>query len=91
MIKEKHICNVCGKAFDEWDEQENFGFDYHVGYGSKYDLRHLKAHICIGCFDKLMDGFIPECRISPDKGEYKLRGEVDLCEAELLAEDFDNT
>ena len=91
MLKAKLVCNVCGKVFDELDEQEDFGFDYHVGYGSKYDLTHLEAHICIDCFDKLMDSFIPGSKVSPNKGEYKLRGEVDLCEAELLAEDFDNT
>ena len=66
MNEAKQVCNVCGKVFDQLDEQENFGFDYHVGYGSRYDLTHLKAHICIDCFDKLMDGFIPLCKISPD-------------------------
>lgn len=91
MIKAKQVCNVCGKAFDELDEQENFGFEYYVGYGSKYDLSHLKVHICIDCFDKLMDSFIPKCKISPNIGEYTLHGEVDLCATELLSEDFDNT
>ena len=32
------VCNMCGKPFDMWDDQENFGFDYYVGYGSKHDL-----------------------------------------------------
>lgn len=91
MIRKKNLCNLCGKLLDELDEQEGFGFDYHVGFGSKYDLCHLEAHFCIDCFDKLIDKLIPQCNISPLQGEYKLRGEVDLCEAEELAEDFDNT
>lgn len=65
-----YVCNVCGKEFDELDMQEDFGFDYKVGYGSKYDLTHLQAHICIQCFDKFMDSFIPACKLSPDKGEW---------------------
>lgn len=86
-----HVCNVCGKRFNRLDEQENFGFNYHVGYGSKYDLTHIQAHICIDCFDKMMDQFIPMCKISPDKGEYPIRGHFDFCDDELMAEDFDNT
>lgn len=78
MAEAEHVCNVCGKRFDEFDEQENFGFDYYVGWGSKYDLTHLQAHICIDCFDKLMDQFIPACKISPDKGEYQICGDVDF-------------
>lgn len=91
MVSLGNVCNVCGKRFNQLDKQENFGFDYHVGYGSKYDLTHLQAHICIDCFDRLMDQFIPTCKISPDKGEYQIRGDVDFCEDELMAEDFDNT
>lgn len=91
MVSLGNVCNVCGRKFNQLDEQENFGFDYHVGYGSKYDLTHLQAHICIDCFDKLMDQFIPACKISPDKGEYQIRGDADFCGDELMAEDFDNT
>lgn len=86
-----HVCNVCGKAFDALDEQENFGFKYYVGFGSKYDTRHLEAHVCIDCFDKLMDRFISECKISPDKGEYRICGENDLCDTELFSENVDIT
>lgn len=91
MNEAKRVCNVCGKTFDRLDEQENFGFDYHVGYGSRYDLTHLKARICIDCFDKLMDGFIPLCKISPDMGEYDLRGGTELCTEEFTAENSSNT
>lgn len=91
MNEAKVVCNVCGKAFDELDRQENFGFDYHVGYGSRYDLSHLKAHICIDCFDKLMDRLIPLCKISPDQGEYALRGEEELCAEDFPAEEHTGT
>ena len=91
MNEANRVCNVCGKVFDRLDEQENFGFDYHVGYGSRYDLTHLKAHICINCFDRLMDGFIPLCKISPDLGEYSLHGETELCTEEFTAENSSNT
>lgn len=77
MPDEKHVCNLCGKQFDALDERENFGFEYHVGYGSKYDLSHMKAHFCIGCFDRLMDALIPMCKISPEQGEYPIKGEME--------------
>lgn len=84
MDKQKTVCNVCGNVFDEYDEQENFGFEYYVGYGSRYDLTHLKAHICIDCFDKLMDNFIPRCTISPNMGEYHLGSEDDTSEQDNI-------
>lgn len=28
----KTICNICGKKFDMWDQQEGFGLHYQVGY-----------------------------------------------------------
>lgn len=37
MAKGKTSCNLCGKEFDEWDEQESFGIHTRVGYGSKFD------------------------------------------------------
>lgn len=65
MIKAKTVCNVCAKTFDETDEAANFTFRCCPGYGSKYDLTRIHAHICVDCFDKLMDSFIPACKISP--------------------------
>lgn len=61
----KRFCNVCGKEFNEWDEQESFGFSYHVGYGSIYDGATIELDMCCGCFDELMEYMIPECKISP--------------------------
>ena len=59
------VCNMCGKSFGEWDYQENFCFDYHIGYDSKYDLNRLRLNLCIECFDKVLDFIIPQCEINP--------------------------
>lgn len=61
----KRRCTVCGEPFDEFDEQEGFGFDYNVGYGSKYDLEHIKMRFCCKCFDSILDIVIPMCKLSP--------------------------
>lgn len=83
MADSRQICSVCGKQYDQFDEWAGFGFDYFVGYGSRYDLHHLKACICIACFDRMMDMFIPMCKVSPDKGEYQIQGET--------VEEYENT
>lgn len=62
----KRVCNMCGKDFDMWDEQENFGLHYNVGYGSKFDGEVINADLCCDCFDKLMDSYIiPNSTIYP--------------------------
>lgn len=62
----KTICNICGKEFDLWDEQESFGFQHHVGYGSKFDGDRIHVDLCCDCFDDMMDTYIlPKCKISP--------------------------
>lgn len=61
----KCVCNMCGKEFDEWDKQEEFGFDYQVGYGSGYDGSRIRLDLCCSCFDSLMDYIVPKCKISP--------------------------
>lgn len=58
----KKICNMCGKEFDMWDEQESFGiYNYNVGYGSKYDGDIIRLDLCCECADKIIDA----CKISP--------------------------
>ena len=62
----KTICNICGKEFDMWDQQEGFGLHYHVGYGSRFDGDRILVDMCCDCFDELMDTYIlPKCKISP--------------------------
>lgn len=48
-------CTICGKMLDDFDKQEEFGFDYHVGYGSKHDGDIIHARLCCDCFDKVFD------------------------------------
>lgn len=68
---EPTTCHMCGKIFDEWDYRENFCFDYHIGYGSKYNINRLKLNLCIDCFDKVLDFILPQCKTNPLK-EYDL-------------------
>lgn len=59
------VCNICGKEFDMWDVQENFGLHYIVGYGSKYDLNKISLSMCCDCFDRIFDYILPQCKINP--------------------------
>lgn len=59
----KITCNMCGKAFDFWDEQEDFSIERLVGYGSKYDTCQLRLDLCCECMDKIID----QCVIPPIK------------------------
>ena len=59
------ICSMCGKKFDMWDEQEDFCFVRHIGYGSKYDMMGLYLNLCCDCFDKIADWFLPLCVNDP--------------------------
>lgn len=58
-------CNVCGKEFDMWDKQENFGLHYHVGYGSVHDGEVIELDLCCDCFDKVLEIILPMCQINP--------------------------
>ena len=58
-IEEDIKCSACGKQFDIWDKQEDFSFDKHIGYGSKYDEKHIKFQLCCDCFDKIFDKVKP--------------------------------
>ena len=65
MAKAKTLCNICGKEFDMLDEQEELGLHTRFGYGTKFDGDSIDLDICCDCFDKLMDKFIPMCKINP--------------------------
>ena len=58
-------CSMCGKMFDLWDDQEDFCFVRHIGYGFKYDTKGLYLNLCCGCFDKIADWFLPLCANDP--------------------------
>ena len=58
-------CSMCGKMFDLWDDQEDFCFVRHIGYGFKYDTKGLYLNLCCDCFDKIADWFLPLCANDP--------------------------
>ena len=76
--KPGEVCTMCGKPLNDMDKQENFGFNYHVGYGSKHDLEHIKARFCCHCFDKILDHIIDNSIHSPVIGEYAPCGEQEI-------------
>ena len=58
----KTFCNMCGREFNLFDEQERFGIHSpYIGYGSKYDECSLELDLCCDCMDKIIDA----CEISP--------------------------
>lgn len=58
----KTVCNMCGREFDIWDEQEHFHFYAdRIGYGSKYDDHKLRLDLCCDCMDRIID----VCKIHP--------------------------
>ncbi|MBR3741714.1 MAG: hypothetical protein IKN04_14880 [Clostridia bacterium] len=80
------VCNMCGKPFDMWDDQENFGFDYYVGYGSKHDLEHIRANFCCACFDNILDQLVPLFKVPMEIEEYEFSSDCDL-DDECIEED----
>ena len=61
----KTVCNFCGKEFDEWDNQEGFGFTHRVGFGSKFDGQVIEVDLCCDCFDKMMEEYVfPNCQLN---------------------------
>ena len=65
MSKSKTLCNLCGKEFNAYDEQESFGIHTRVGYGSRFDGDSIDLDLCCECFDKLMYDLILQCKINP--------------------------
>ena len=71
-------CTMCGKTLDDWDRQQGFGFDYHIGYGSRHDLERVHARFCCDCFDALLDELIQRCKHNPVIGEYRMWEEKEI-------------
>ena len=59
------LWDILPEEFDMWDEQEDLGLHTRFGYGTKFDGDSIDLDICCDCFDKLMDKFIPMCKINP--------------------------
>ncbi len=60
-MAKKIFCNMCGRVFGVFDEQQAFSFDQDIGYGSKFDGMHLNLDLCCSC----MDSIIEKCKIRP--------------------------
>lgn len=58
-------CNMCGKEFDIWDEQENLCFEHKIGYGSVHDGEQVNLNLCCDCFDKVIDMVTQMCQTNP--------------------------
>lgn len=70
MRVERCTCDMCGREFDDFDAQENFGIHYrNVGYGSKFDESHIHIDLCCRCFDKMMENYVIPNLIG-DKEQY---------------------
>jgi len=63
-----NTCTMCGKPLDDFDNQENFGFEYQIGYGSRHDGEHVKAQFCCECWDNILDLLIDKCKTNPIVG-----------------------
>ena len=61
MVKYEKYCNMCGKKFDEWDEEENYSISTQCGYGSKHDGDIIRVDFCCKCFDEIIN----RCKINP--------------------------
>lgn len=48
-------CNICGKPFNEYDEEQDFSIVKRIGYGSVHDGKTLELDICCECMDKLIE------------------------------------
>ena len=59
--KRKAHCNICGKAFTDWDDAGNFSIERTLGFGTKHDGKRLSLHLCADCLEALIDN----CAIDP--------------------------
>lgn len=60
--KNKVKCKRCNKKLKEWDV---LGFEFVVGYGSKYDGDMIKCTLCYECMDYFIDNHLAKyCEIS---------------------------
>lgn len=57
----RYICNICGKEFDEFDQNNGCVFLSRMCYGSKYDGKSIVLDMCVDCADNLIES----CKIKP--------------------------
>lgn len=75
-MSESRRCNLCGKKFNEWDEQQDFSIHRSVGYGSIYDLHRVELNLCCECYDSIITYILKHGCISPVVGEVQLGSAV---------------
>lgn len=61
----ERTCTMCGKRFNEWDEQLDFSIYRNIGYGSVYDGDSVDIDLCCDCFDKLIGIIAPMSKKNP--------------------------
>ena len=64
-------CTMCGKTLSEDDMFENYSADMNIGYGSRYDMSHIRFQLCCDCFDRILDIVIPLCKTNPIVEQYE--------------------
>lgn len=61
-MKNKYICNYCGKELDFYDFQGDFTIHkQQIEYGSIHDGDSVHLQLCCDCFDKLVE----DCKVNP--------------------------
>lgn len=64
------LCNICGREFDFFDEQQNIKIEYYMKYGSSFDGTKVSCRMCIECFDKFVNEYlVPKSIINPIMSE----------------------
>lgn len=58
-------CNICGKEFNDFDEDFEFGVHWRIGYGSQHDGDKVDLDLCPECFDKFIHKLRKKCKIDP--------------------------
>jgi DNA-directed RNA polymerase subunit RPC12/RpoP len=58
-------CNMCGKEFDNLDEDFKFGVHWRIGFGSQHDGDKVDLDLCPECFDKFIYKLRKKCKIDP--------------------------
>lgn len=64
-MRETAFCTLCGKAMDEFDENQNLTIHTRLGYGSVHDGDLVHIRLCCDCIDSLID----DCVLDPFEAE----------------------
>lgn len=62
-MKNKKVCNRCGRELDVFDLQQDFTIHKKIQYGGSYDGCQVHYQLCCDCFDKAVE----QCKVNPIK------------------------